>query len=77
MDVENKIGIFKSAGFESLGSETIVHLENGPIRISAVWHRPGPEENRKIMESSEEISVNIDDKDIRLFDSEGNAVNLG
>ena len=77
LDIVNKMGVFKSAGFESLGSETIVHLESGPIRISAVWHRPGPEENRKIMESSGGISVNIEDKDIRLFDSEGNAVNSG
>ena len=38
--IGDKKGNFKIAGFESLGSETIVHLDHGNIRVSAVWHRP-------------------------------------
>ena len=75
LKIGDKDGNFKIAGFESLGSETIVHLDHGSIRISAVWHRPGPEANRQIMDRTSNVGVEVDESDIRLFDSEGNAVN--
>ena len=75
LKIGDEDGKFKIAGFESLGSETIVHLDNGDTRISAVWHRPGPEANRQIMDRTSNVGVQINESDIRLFDSEGNAVN--
>ncbi|MAE26191.1 MAG: glycerol-3-phosphate ABC transporter ATP-binding protein [Pedosphaera sp.] len=75
LKIGDEDGKFKIAGFESLGSETIVHLDHGDIRISAVWHRPGPEANRQIMDRTSNVGVQINESDVRLFDSEGNAVN--
>ena len=67
-------GKFTIAGFESLGSETVVHLDHGDLRISAVWHRPGPEANHQITNRSTSVKVVVEDQDIRLFDETGAAV---
>lgn len=67
-------GKFTIAGFESLGSETVVHLDHGNLRISAVWHRPGPEANHQITNRSTPVKVVVEDQDIRLFDDTGAAV---
>lgn len=67
-------GKFNIAGFESLGSETVVHLDHGELRISAVWHRPGPEANHQITNRKTSVKVTVEESDIRLFDENGVAV---
>ena len=69
-------GKFNIAGFESLGSETVVHLDHGELRISAVWHRPGPEANHQITNRKTSVKVVVEEPDIRLFDENGIAVRL-
>ena len=69
-------GKFNIAGFESLGSETVVHLDHGELRISAVWHRPGPEANHQITDRKTSVKVVVEEPDIRLFDENGIAVRL-
>ena len=49
-------------------------MDHGDLRISAVWHRPGPEANHQITNRSTSVKVVVEDQDIRLFDETGAAV---
>ena len=75
LEIGKSDGEFSISGSEQLGSETIVHLQLGDITIAAVWHRPGPDENWRITSREESVDIIIEDKDIRLFDNNGDAIN--
>ena len=69
-----KKGKFHVVGIESLGSESVIHLECGKIKISAILHRPDPSFSQKFIGTNLKIDIEIEDEELRLFDSEGNSV---
>ena len=75
LEIGKQDGKFSISGSEQLGSETIVHLKLGEVRIAAVWHRPGPDENWRITSRENRVDIIIEGKDIRLFDNNGDAIN--
>ena len=74
LNFNTKKGKFHVAGIESLGSESVIHLECGKIKISAILHRPDPSFSQKFIGSNLKIDIKIKDEELRLFDSEGNSV---
>ena len=74
LNLNAKKGQFHVVGIESLGSESVIHLECGKIKISAILHRPDASFSQTIIGSSSKIGIEIEDEELRLFDSEGNLV---
>ena len=69
-----KKGKFHVVGIESLGSESVIHLECGKIKISAILHRPDPSFSQKFIGTNLKIDIEIKDEELRFFDSEGYSI---
>ena len=74
MKLNAKKGKFHVVGIESLGSESVIHLECGKIKISAILRRPDASFSQKFVGTNLKIDIEIIDEELRLFDSEGYSV---
>ena len=74
LNLNAKKGKFHVVGIESLGSESVIHLERDKIKISAILHRPDSSITQTFIGSNSKIDIEITDEELRLFDSEGNSV---
>ncbi len=74
LNLNAKKGKFHVVGIESLGSESVIHLERDKIKISAILNRPDSSLSQTFIGSNSKIDIEITDEELRLFDSEGNSV---
>ena len=74
LNLNAKKGKFHVVGIESLGSESVIHLERDKIKISAILNRPDSSISQTFIGSNSKIDIEITDEELRLFDSEGNSV---
>ena len=72
--LDSKKGKFKIIGIESLGSETVIHLDFMGIAISAIMHKPDSSFGHDLVGSDSKVDIKIDDAGLRLFDIEGNSI---
>ncbi len=72
--LDSKRGKFKIVGIESLGSESVIHIDYGNIKISAIMHKPDVKFDQNFVDSNSKIDIEIDEDSLRLFDFEGNTI---
>ena len=74
--LDSKRGKFKMVGIESLGSESVIHIDYGNIKISAIMHKPDVKFDQNFVDSNSKIDIGIDEDSLRLFDFEGNTIKI-
>ena len=72
--LNSKKGKFDITGIESLGSETVVHVDCNGVIISAIMHKPDSSFGHELVGSDSKVDIKIDDDCLRIFDIEGNSI---
>ena len=74
LKINSKNGKFRLVGIESLGSESVLHLQYDSFLISAILHSPDSGTSQKLASPGLKVNIDIDESHLRLFDSEGKSV---